>query len=152
MEHKAVYQQFNDFVFLWRGYLCRLFQKGLALGLTFNVLLLVRDGIVASLGIQAHGVAVAFGTGVVFAIPENGILHGSERHSLELHASRRIAEILLHSGEIPENHNIVEIIHRETPVAEKVNHQIVVLLCKLSFLLCHRTQRPHVYHFYQLVK
>lgn len=105
-----------------------------------------------SLGIQAYSVAAAFGTGVVFTIPENGILHGSERHSLELHASRRIAEILLHSGEIPENHNIVEIIHREPPVAEKVNHQIVVLLRKLSFLLCHRTQRPHVYHSNQLVK
>ena len=77
---------------------------------------------------------------MILTLPENGILHGPERHSLELYASRRIAKILLHSREIPEDHNIVELVHRETPVAEEVDHQVVVLLRKVPFLLGHLVQ------------
>ena len=73
MQRKTIYQQFNDFVFPWRGYLCHLFQKGLALGLTFNVLLLVRNGAMVALSIQTYGVATAFSTGMVFFIARNAI-------------------------------------------------------------------------------
>ena len=38
-ERKPIYQKPNDFRFPWCSYTCRLFQKGLALGLPFNVLL-----------------------------------------------------------------------------------------------------------------
>ena len=67
-------------------------------------------------------------------VPKNGILHGPERHSLELHANRRVTEILLQSGEVAEDHDIVKIIHWEASVTEEVDHQIVVLLRKLPFL------------------
>ena len=75
----------------------------------------------------------------------DGILHSPERHRFELHASGRITEILLHSGKIAEDHDVVVVVHWEMSAVKKLDHQIVFLLRKLSFLLCHRPQSPHAF-------
>ena len=98
-----------------------------------------------ALSIQTYGVATAFSTGMVFTLPENGIFHSPERHRLELHPGGRVAKILLHSGEVAKDHDVIEIIHRETFIAEIINDHIVVLLRKLPFLFRHRPQSPHAF-------
>ena len=80
---------------------------------------------------------------MIFTFPENGVLHGPERHSFEVHPHWGGTDVLLHSGEITKDHDIIELVHRETPVAEEVDHQVVVLLRKVPFFLCHRPQSPH---------
>ena len=70
---------------------------------------------------------LAFRTGMILTLPKNGILHSPERHSLERYSGRRIAEILLHSGEITKDYDVIKIIHRETFAAKVINDHIVVL-------------------------
>lgn len=139
MQRKTIQQEADDLRLFWRGYACGLFQKGLAL----NLLLGILSAICKLSIVQAHSDTAALGTGMIFTLPENGTLHGSERHCLERHPSGRVTKILLDSGEIAEDHDVVKIIHWEMFTAEIINDHIVVLLRKLPFLLGHRTQGSH---------
>ena len=131
MESKAINQEVDDPGLPRSGHVHHLFQKGLALNPPLCVL--SRVGKRTASIIQTHSNTTTLGAGMVLTLPENSILHGPERHGFEVHPHRGITDVLLHRGEIPEDHNIVELVHRETPVTEKVDHQVVVLLGEVPF-------------------
>ena len=94
MESKAINQKVDDPGLSRSSHVHHLFQKGLALNPPLGIL----PGVCKFNIIQTHSDAATLGTGMIFTFPENGVLHGPERHSFEVHSCRGIANVLLHSG------------------------------------------------------